>query len=101
MSGGEKYSAEPVIENVLGDWWYWFEEVTRKIKEKRVTLPMRKERAEMYKMADGIRETEMGSVERKRFREEYKRRSKIERVRTLLQFFWSHLFFSRGAQQEW
>lgn len=80
FAGSKEYSAEPEIENALGNLWYWFGEVTKRIGEKRVTFPMRKERAEIYKnRADMVRATPIGSESRLIFQEDMKERARIER----------------------
>jgi pimeloyl-ACP methyl ester carboxylesterase len=79
MTGGEKYSAEPVIEKSAGELWYWLGQVTRKISEKRVTLPMRSERAKMLMEAKQTKKiTGYGSEEIHNLREEYWKHKKIE-----------------------
>lgn len=72
MTGGEKYSAEPIIEKSIGDLWIWLGEATRRIGEKRVTLPMRFERGKMLKEAREIRRnSELGSLKRREHQKEY------------------------------
>lgn len=76
---GEEYSAEPVIEKSFGAWWYKFCQVTRDIEGKRLTFPMRRERADLYKKADEVRDTPIGSEERKRYLLEVAEHKRIER----------------------
>lgn len=79
MSGGEKYSAEPIIEKSIGDLWIWLGQATRRIAEKRVTLPMRIERGKILKNAKKIRrDSEIGSFERTAHRDEYLEHRKTE-----------------------
>lgn len=79
MSGGEKYSAEPIIEKSIGELWVWLGEATRRIGEKRVTLPMRAERGKMLKEAKKIqRDSEIGSLERQTHQQKYVEHRVIE-----------------------
>jgi pimeloyl-ACP methyl ester carboxylesterase len=79
MAGGEKYSAEPVIEKSMGNFWYWFGLATEKIAQKRVTFPMRRERADLYRQAKEARKTELGSDERQDSAKDYETQTRIER----------------------
>lgn len=80
FEGSKEYSSEPEIENAIGNLWYWFGEVTKRVGEKRVTFPMRKERADIYKNeVDEVRSLPKGSEGRLVFHERMNRRAKIER----------------------
>ncbi|KKT40734.1 hypothetical protein A3K29_00280 [Candidatus Collierbacteria bacterium RIFOXYB2_FULL_46_14] len=79
MAGGEKYSAEPVIEKSIGNFWYWFGLATEKLGQKRVTFPMRRERADLYRKAKEARKTEIGSDERSKSMGDYEDKIRIER----------------------
>ena len=80
MKGGEKYSAEPVIEKSIGNFWYWFGQATEKIgQKKRVSFPMRRERADLYRKAKEARKTDIGSGERNKSKSDYETQTRIER----------------------
>lgn len=79
MLGGERYSAEPIIEKNIGDLWIWLGQATKKIGEKRVTLPMRFERGKLLKEVKEIRKNaELGSTEREIHREKFVEHRKTE-----------------------
>lgn len=79
FTGGEKYSAEPVIEKSIGNFWYWFGMATEKIGQKRVTFAMRRERADLYWQAKEARKTEIGSMERRKSIDDFETHTRIEK----------------------